>query len=303
MARKPSSRTSSIADSKGTGSDGSRWRRLIRRPGAWVLSVLTTVTAGVLVKVISDEVGRPPGRAAQAPTQTVSPATSADSLPFTVAMTLNDANIAICQAYVIDKPAPEVPPPRSYNGVPVDNETWARKLGAVASSTDVLSMTLQGKATAAVVLERLVVHVVARRPPITAGAAYFVDTGCGGGVSPRLFEVDLDTDPSVAVPREGVDDAQNPIPAMSFPFKISSTDPEVFQVYAYAMRCDCSWYLDLAWTYDGRTSMIKIDDNGQPFRTAGVDRLSQFSYQNGRWIRMQGAALTFRRTFYRSKAN
>ena len=110
-----------------------------------------------------------------------------DRLPFTIATTVNDPRDPQCQAYVIDRPPSEVPPPRLHHGQQVDDETWASSLGSNGVTREHVTMTLQGKSSAAVVLQHLDLRVVSRRPPPKTGNAYGVDEGCGGGLSPRLF--------------------------------------------------------------------------------------------------------------------
>lgn len=59
-----------------------------------------------------------------------------------------------------------------------------------------------------------------------------------------------------------------------FPFSVSSTDIQQFQVSAFdslegtsSCGCDVSWRLALDWSYEGKTGTTIIDDNGRPFQT------------------------------------
>jgi hypothetical protein len=87
------------------------------------------------------------------------------------------------------------------------------------------------------------------------------------------FDIVLGRNPPVITPVSGLDNgAAKKIP---FPFVVSSTDIQQFQVEAVdslslgTSSCDChvKWRLALDWSYEGKTGTTVIDDNGQPFQT------------------------------------
>ncbi|WP_435835752.1 hypothetical protein [Streptomyces anulatus] len=84
---------------------------------------------------------------------------------------------------------------------------------------------------------------------------------------PRHFAVDLDRPRPLARPVDGLD-ASGPevrkIPAVSFPYKVTSSDPEELLVSARTAGCDCRWYLELEWSAGGRTGTLRITDGGKP---------------------------------------
>ncbi|QJT07219.1 hypothetical protein G9272_35180 [Streptomyces asoensis] len=184
--------------------------------------------------------------------------------------------------YVIDKPPAQVPPPPAEQ----DAGPWATAQGAVHGRETNVEISVQGRSSTAVVLTALRVRVVGRTAPMP-GTAYAMDQGCGGSLSKRYFAVDLDKDRPVAHSVAG-NDAGTPIPAVSLPYRVSSTDPEVLLVTARTETCACDWYLELDWSSQGRTGTVRIDDRGRPFRTSGIKGLPRYWYgsENGerQWV-------------------
>ncbi|WP_411153331.1 helix-turn-helix domain-containing protein [Streptomyces sp. A30] len=181
--------------------------------------------------------------------------------------------------YVIAKPPAEVPPPPA----PQDAGTWAGTQNAVHGRDTNVRISVQGRTSTAVVLEALRVRVVGRTDP-APGTAYSMDQGCGGAVTPRYFDVDLDIDRPIARPVAG-NDTGTPIPAMRLPYRVSAEDPEVLLVTAKTEGCDCRWYLELDWSSQGRTGTVRIDDDGRPFRTSSIKGLPRYWYDVSRqWV-------------------
>ncbi|MET9830297.1 helix-turn-helix transcriptional regulator [Streptomyces sp. NPDC006385] len=174
--------------------------------------------------------------------------------------------------YVIAKPPQQVPPPP----VPQYAGTWAATQNAVHGGQTMVKITVQGRSSTAVVLEALRVRVVGRSAPFE-GTSYAMDHGCGGALTPRYFDVDLDKDRPIARPTDG-NDTGTPIPAMRLPYRVSAEDPEVLLVTAQTKTCDCSWYLELDWSSQGRTGTARIDDHGRPFRTTSIQELPRYMY-------------------------
>ncbi|MET7971588.1 helix-turn-helix transcriptional regulator [Streptomyces mirabilis] len=172
--------------------------------------------------------------------------------------------------YVIDKEPTQVPPPP----VEQDAAVWAATQGAVPGRQTMVQISVQGKSSTAVVLEALRVRIVSRGTPVT-GTAYAMGQGCGGGLTPRDFSVNLDIN--------------RPIPharAVQFPYRVSAEDPEVLLVTATTETYDCKWYLELDWSSQGRTGTVRIDDHGRPFRTSSIKGLSHYWYgTNGHGVR------------------
>ncbi|GHH91840.1 transcriptional regulator [Streptomyces capillispiralis] len=174
--------------------------------------------------------------------------------------------------YVIAKPPEQVPPPPA----PQDAGTWAATQSAVHGGETMVELSVQGTSDTAVVLTGLRVRVAGRADP-APGHAYAMDQGCGGALTPRYFDVDLDKDRPIARAVAG-NDAGTPIPAVRMPYRVSATDPEVLLVTARTRGCDCRWYLELDWSSQGRTGTVRIDDRGRPFRTSGIEGLPRHEY-------------------------
>ncbi|WP_413806304.1 helix-turn-helix domain-containing protein [Streptomyces sp. OE57] len=181
--------------------------------------------------------------------------------------------------YLIDRPPTQVAPPPTEQDAP----TWAAAHDAVHGGTTNVEVTVQGRASSAVVLQALHVRVVGRRTPL-AWSSFAMDNGCGGSLTPRAFSVNLDAARPLARPTDG-NDAGKPIPAVQFPYRVSASDPEVLLVNARTAGCDCIWYLELDWSSGGRSGTVRIDDHGSPFRTSSVKGRPAYAYDytDGTW--------------------
>ncbi|BFO16661.1 hypothetical protein SHKM778_30490 [Streptomyces sp. KM77-8] len=174
--------------------------------------------------------------------------------------------------YVIARPPDQVPPPPA----PQDAGTWAATQAAVHGGETLVELSVQGTSGTAVVLTALRVRVAGRSGPVP-GNAYAMDQGCGGALTPRYFDVDLDKDRPIARAVAG-NDAGTPVPAVRMPYRVSASDPEVLLVTARTAGCDCRWYLELDWSSQGRTGTVRVDDHGRPFRTSGIEGLPHYEY-------------------------
>ncbi|WP_073742281.1 helix-turn-helix domain-containing protein [Streptomyces sp. CB02115] len=188
-------------------------------------------------------------------------------------------------SYVIDRAPSAVPPPP----VEADAESWAGALGAVHAGEAGVRVTLQGRDERAVVLESLRIRVVERRSP-EQGRVYRMSSGCGGSLTPRMFDVDLDVPRPVARSVAG-NDSGEPIEAVAFPYSVSVTDPEVLLITGRTVGCDCDWFAELTWSSGGRSGTVRVDDGGRPFRTSGVRGHPVLDYDtgSGRWVSMADA--------------
>lgn len=243
------------------------WRRhrVLRNWLSGVASaVVVSVISGVALAVLT------PGEDTGGGTGTPSSA-APDELPFSVdVLSRGD----YCEPYVVNAdPGGLASPHRVINPEsrdwPADDEVaeWMQRVEAIPSQGRI-TLTLQGRTAKSVVLQDLDVEVVERRPALDATRVFTTEEGCGAGAIPRFFKIDLGGPNPRAVPLEGEDDAQNKIPAVAFPFKVSDTDPEIFIIEADPGACDCTWQLRLRWTSDGRSGTQVINDHGRPFRTA-----------------------------------
>ncbi|MFJ6832497.1 helix-turn-helix domain-containing protein [Streptomyces sp. NPDC091209] len=193
--------------------------------------------------------------------------------------------------YVVAKPSRQVPPPPH----PEDIAAWAASQRAVHGGTTGVRITVQGRGAAAVVLEAMHVRVVNRATPAAdRGVVYSLSDGCGAGLVPRFFSVNLDAHQPLARSTPGDNGAGTPIPAIDFPYRVSLQEPEVLVVSALNESCTCDWYLDLDWSSQGRTGTVRVDDHGRPFRTTSTKglpgyRYDRIDYDPGRWVPIPAA--------------
>ncbi|MFE3152855.1 helix-turn-helix domain-containing protein [Streptomyces sp. NPDC059218] len=184
------------------------------------------------------------------------------------------------QHYVLDQKPEDVPPPPSPQGT----RGWAKALGGVDGGSMQLEVTVQGKSGLPVVLNGLHVRTLSRKAPL-AWSAYSMGEGCGSGVTPQSFDVDLDDTRPNLTPVAGQQGDER-VPPKDFPFKVSSNDVEVFDLKVHVEGHDVSWYLDLEWSSGGRTGMLRIDDGGKPFRTSSIKARPKYMYRydTAQWV-------------------
>jgi hypothetical protein len=199
--------------------------------------------------------------------------------PFTVNTQVDAPDDAACKSYAfsIDTQV-STPFPRE------EDHEWVSRHGGVAASSTTIRLTLQGRSTNSVVLHALRVTIDSRKK--ARGAIYFphpADFTCGG-IPERYFDVNLDVpQPSVA-PSAGYDGD-----AVDFPYRISSTEPEVILVVVNTEKCDCRFHLDLDWTSEEHKGTLRIHDGKNPFRVIGSGQLPYYELdeKGQRWVRTE----------------
>ncbi|MFD5412710.1 helix-turn-helix domain-containing protein [Streptomyces nojiriensis] len=184
-------------------------------------------------------------------------------------------------AYLSERGPGAVPPPP----VEADAPAWAAAQRAVHAGTQIVEVTLHGTGEGAVVLEDLEVRVAARRKP-PAWNVYQMSQGCGGGLTPAAFAVNLDAPRPLARPVAG-NDGGSTLPAPAFPLRVSAAEPAVLRVEAATTGCDCDWFLDLRWTGPSGSGTLRIDEGGRPLRTSAASGRPVYGYapEQGRWAR------------------
>ncbi|MFJ8695599.1 helix-turn-helix domain-containing protein [Streptomyces roseolilacinus] len=252
------------------------------RPRRAAPAPLVAAAVALVVLALAAALLGHPTRTAPASTP---PGRTAAPLPFTWTVGSQLWQGGCGHTYLVDQaPRAVAPPP-----VAADSGAWAGTHGAVHGGEALVRITLQGRSPSdAVVLQALHVRVVDRAAPLPWNA-YRMDNGCGGAVTPRHFAVDLDRPRPLARPVDGLDASGaevRTIPAVSFPYKVTSSDPEELFVSARTAGCDCRWYLELEWSAGGRSGTVRITDGGKPFRTSGTRGRPAYVYDSveGRWI-------------------
>ncbi|MGW2485004.1 helix-turn-helix domain-containing protein [Streptomyces sp. NPDC001571] len=200
--------------------------------------------------------------------------------PISVGISSYDWDTPCGKFYLLDqKPSSVPPPPPSAQ----DRRSWARALGGVDGGNLKLELTTTGKTQDAVVITGVDVRVVGRESPLN-WTAYSMGTGCGSGVVPQTFDIDLDATQPVTRPVAGKQ-GDEVVPAKGFPFKVSTHDPEVFDLDVHVAAHDVSWYLEVGWSSGEHSGTVKVDDGGKPFRTSAVKGRPAYDYntQGNAW--------------------
>jgi hypothetical protein len=162
---------------------------------------------------------------------------------------------------------------------------WTASRGGFRQ-TNWIEFTVEGSSSRATILTGLSVRLVASGP-LRSRTRIAVGDGCGAAVTPRTFTMTFGTDPPGLAPVAGqtLNASCDPVdvPAVSFPFKVSETDPEVFDlsVAPDGPVCDCEWTAVLAYTQGGISRNTVIDDHGQPFHAVPTDRVPGYELLNG----------------------
>lgn len=138
-------------------------------------------------------------------------------------------------------------------------------------------MTLSGHLDATVLVDQVRIRVHERRPR-SQGAYVRCRTG-GADAVPRGFTVDLDNDPPSVWPvSPGGDPANAPL-AVS----VSKGEVEIFEVEARATRDIVEWTAELTVIVNGKRDLLRINDAGKPFVTAGTDGFSPLEWSGNKW--------------------
>ncbi|GAA3559920.1 transcriptional regulator [Streptomyces osmaniensis] len=225
----------------------------------------------------AQEPNSPSPSASPAPTRnSAGGADPADEPPLTVNTRPYTWEGPCSQHYLIDRPATDVGPPP----VEQDAPAWVGAHKAVSAGEQLVKLTVQGTGEKTVVVDGLKVRVVGKDTP-PAWNDYVMGVGCGGGVPTRPFSVALDAARPTVVAGDGQRD---------FPFKVSESDPEVFEVTADASAYDVRWYLELAWSSGDRKGTLLVDDDGRPFRTSGNNGRPAYEFPLGgqKWSKSAG---------------
>jgi len=140
---------------------------------------------------------------------------------------------------------------------------WAHDSDAVPYGETLLRVIIQGRDAAPVVITDLKIRLLTREP-LDDGWVTMWECPQPTDVRVREFRGDLDEpDPRVWLfdPRQ---------PKRRTVFKVSSSEPEVFDIQVTAGTGILQWVLDIAYSTEGRTGVytIKATDGG-PFVTAG----------------------------------
>lgn len=140
-----------------------------------------------------------------------------------------------------------------------------RRLGPIA-----VDITTQTSAEEAVLLVGMRVLDLRRKAPPTTGIAV-ADGGCGSPADFRTFRADLDkTDPPIIAKA-----AKHP--PVSFPYKISSKDPEVFELTVDNTTCFCAFAVEIDWVAAGKAGKTILDNGGSGFLSGAAPKVPAYT--------------------------
>ncbi|MET7323644.1 helix-turn-helix transcriptional regulator [Streptomyces sp. NPDC005549] len=227
----------------------------------------SAATSSPSVSASASRSGSPSASPSRPATAAPSPEAPVDGPLLTVSTTPYYWDVPCDHAFLVDRSPKNVPKPPPQQ----DAVGWATPLNAVSANRQTVVLTVQGTGPQTVVLEDLHVRVK-RSGPALGWNQYVMGNGCGGQVHTTAFDVSLDLGTPTATPIGGQRD---------FPYSVSESDPEVFQVAAHTSGHDVSWELELEWSSGGRHGTTRIDDNGKPFRTSASRDDSSYAYPLG----------------------
>jgi hypothetical protein len=177
--------------------------------------------------------------------------------------------------FVVQRPIRKVGPPP--NG---DAErgrfSWAKAMDGIDAHSTVLRLVIRGRADEPVILHALEVEKVADEPPLEGTLLSYLGQGAGQVV--RFFDIDLDQDPAKV---EYV--GESGTPAVLFPYRVSSSELEVFDIRATTLKSYVKWRLVLRYSAAGKNDALVIDDGGRPFETTSGKGARFYAWLKGRW--------------------
>jgi hypothetical protein len=166
--------------------------------------------------------------------------------------------------WVVPVPPADLAPVPGWAGDPYE---WAEKLRGVPADSLMVTLTVDGVGPEKVTIHNIrVIGVKVLTPSTDTHVAW----ACGGGGLYRYMSIDFDVNPpkrTFEVDDTFLDNVEpherRPI---SFPYVVSSVDPESFEVTAHASTVSVEWALEIDWSFQGKTGVVRVDDNGAPFR-------------------------------------
>ncbi|WP_052442421.1 helix-turn-helix domain-containing protein [Streptacidiphilus neutrinimicus] len=252
-----------------------------RRPWFVIAGVAAVVTATAAVAVPTVLSGSrtaadpATGRHSVAPQGPGARPSASAASPLQVSVLDNNWEDPCGRWYLSDRKPGSMPAPPDGG----DTSAWAARVGAVPAGHRRLELTLETTGDEPVVLHALYVHAH-NAGAAPHGSAFNLGTGCGGGITPSSFAIDLDAAAPTVKPVPGTrGDAT--VPAPVFPLQVSRTQPQVLDIDAATKDHDVSWTLELLWSVGSAQGSLFVDDHGSPFRTAGGDGAPRYVYLPG----------------------
>jgi hypothetical protein len=166
---------------------------------------------------------------------------------------------------------------------------WARENGGIPASGSYVELDVCGEDGCPVIIDAVRVVVTRRRRAPVGTAVFLHDPGLhddrGPIRIPNFLVADLDRTPIPVRATPGLDASGYTIPAALLPRVIPESKAESLYIQAQTASFDCDWIAYLDWTAEGRSGSLRVDDHGQPFRTAAIRRAA--------WVSSEPAADTW----------
>jgi hypothetical protein len=146
----------------------------------------------------------------------------------------------------------------------------------------VVDITSQTSSKEAVLLVGMRVLVLQRTAPPATGIAV-AEGGCGTGVDVRPFRTDLNKTDSPIIAEAAPPSAMTNSPGhppVTFPYKISPNDPEVFELTLKNTTCFCAFAVEIDWVAAGKAGKTILSDGGQGFLSGAAPKLPAYTLES-----------------------
>jgi hypothetical protein len=229
-------------------------------------------------KSTTSNTGASSNSASPSATASSSPAPS-EVDPFTANLKFGPRE-STCEGFIFDKKLL-----RSISKPKDVNAEWVYENGG-ATSFGKMILTIQGKSQSAVVIDALRIVDLERHPAPPHAVEVLPCDPEGGLQTVRFFEVDLGKRPKVMPrPSDPLPPDDKPQPAAKFPFKVSRSDPEVFELWVEGPECLCAWRLAIDWTSGGQSRTTFLDHGFDKIKTNTTRGLPGYYYDRDEgWV-------------------
>lgn len=150
-------------------------------------------------------------------------------------------------------------------GVPVYDGEW---------EPPTITLTLQAKTSQAVVVTGVQFKILSSKP-LPASGLLVSPEGCGGGMTPRRFEVGLTKSP-VSIDPVAPDSGE----LVDFPLKVADSDPEGLELLLAPGNRDIRFTVAVEWVADGESGSTVLDNDGKGYRLMGKPDLPTYAVKD-----------------------
>jgi hypothetical protein len=245
--------------------------------------VVAAGTAGLLATVLAIPSLSPTPKSSSDASNSVSPppttspppsTTTSEQDPFTANLKFGPRE-STCEGFTLNKKLLRaMPKPKDVKA------EWVYKNGG-ATRFGTIILTIQGKSQFTVVIDALRVVDLERHPAPPHVAEVLPCDPEGGLQAVRYFDVDLSKRPKVIPrPSDPLPPEDKRQPAAKFPFKVSRSDPEVFELWVDGPECLCAWRLAVDWTSGGQSRTTFLDHGFDKIKTNTKQGLPGYYYDS-----------------------